>query len=187
MDKKKKTTNYHISFETLVLKPILKENKMSTQVIEQKQELLVYEKPKSIVVRSLKYYGNTLKNAVILSKEKLGDRHKTPIIVAHDFGVPFIFLPTMSPRSPHNVWISLHGIDDIVPDEMGCIVHLINGTTIKLNASTTTMHRQFTFGVLLEKEFQKKQRRLNRPFFYQQPDIQRENDNKEEDDDKKES
>ena len=80
--------------------------------------------------------------------------------------MPFIFLPTMSPTSPHNVWIALHAIENIKSNKMGCIIYLENNRYIQVNVSATTMHRQYTFGSFLEKDFLKKQRQLNRPSFY---------------------
>ena len=166
MDKNKKTSNYHISFETFALQPVMQENKISTLVIEQNHEFIIPRKPSHIVRKSCDFYGGSLENATNASRYTLGNRHKTPIIIAHDFGMPFIFLPTMSASSLHNVWISLHAIENIKPDNMGCIIHLVNDRSIKVNVSPTTMHRQYTFGSFLEKDFLKKQRQLNRPSFY---------------------
>lgn len=166
MDKNRPIPTYHISFETFALQPIVQENKISTLIIEQHKEFIIPKKPSHIVRKSCDFYGGSMKIATSMSKHTLGNRHKTPIIIAHDFGMPFIFLPTMSPTSEHNVWISLHAIENIKPDKMGCIIHLENNRSIKLNVSPTTMHRQYTLGCFLEKDFLKKQRQLNRPNFY---------------------
>ena len=69
----------------------------------------------------------------------------------------------MSPNSDQNAWMLYSAIDNILPDSMGCIVYLENGLSFKFNVSATTMFRQYAFATLLEKNFLKKQRQLNRP------------------------
>ncbi|MFJ7932789.1 competence protein ComK [Sporosarcina sp. NPDC096371] len=163
MKRQKQTSNYIISFDTFMLQPIVTGNTLSTLVVERNGELRVSKKPIHIVKSSCDYYGGSLRGSTNAAKLALGNRHKTPIIVAHDFGIPYIFLPTMSPNSEHNTWISYNAIDHIVPDNMGSIIFLENNRTFKLNVSATTMYRQFSFAKLLEKNFLHKQRQLNRP------------------------
>jgi len=163
LDKKKWLGSYIVSFDTFLLLPVVKGNKISTHVIERNGELKVSRKPIHIVRKSCDYYGGSLQNSTNTAKLAIGKRHKTPIIVAHDFGVPYIFLPTMSPNSDQNAWVSYSAIENIESDDMGCIVHLENGLSFKFDISATTMYRQFAVATLLEKNFLKKQRQLNRP------------------------
>lgn len=163
MKKKKRTGNYIVSFDTFLLLPVVKGNKLSTRVIERNGELDIPQKPLHVVRKSCYYYGGSLQNSTNTAKLAIGKRHKTPIIVAHDFGVPYIFLPTMSPNSEQNSWISYSAVDNIEPDSMGCILFLENGLSFKFDISATTMYRQFAVATLLEKNFLKKQRQLNRP------------------------
>ncbi len=123
MDKKKRIGSYIVSFDTFLLQPVVKGNKISTHVIERNGELNVPRKPIHIVRKSCDYYGGSLQNSTNTAKLAIGKRHKTPIIIAHDFGVPYIFLPTMSPNSEQNVWVSYSAIDNIEPDDMGCILY----------------------------------------------------------------
>lgn len=163
MDKKKRTGSYIVSFDTFLLQPVIKGNKVSTHVIERNGELNVPRKPIHIVRKSCDYYGGSLQNSTNTAKLAIGKRHKTPIIVAHDFGVPYIFLPTMSPNSELNVWVSYSAIDNIEQDNMDCILSLENDLSFKVNISAATMYRQYAVATLLEKNFLKKQRQLNRP------------------------
>ncbi|WP_338655466.1 competence protein ComK [Sporosarcina sp. FSL K6-1540] len=163
MVKKKWLGKYIVSFNTFLLLPVVQGNKLSTLVIERNGELNVSRKPVHIVKNSCHYYGGSLQNSTNTAKLAIGKRHKMPIIIAHDFGVPYIFLPTMSPNSEENVWVSYSAIDNIEPDGMGCILYLENGLSFKLDISATTMYRQYAVAALLEKNFLKKQRQLNRP------------------------
>lgn len=163
MGKKKKKGSYIVSFDTFLLQPVIKGNEISTHVIERNGELSIPRKPIYIVRKSCDFYGGSLQNSTNTAKLALGKRHKTPIIVAHDFGIPYIFLPTMSPASELNVWISYSAIVNIEPDNMDCIIHLENGRSFKVNISAATMYRQYAVATLLEKNFLKKQRQLNRP------------------------
>lgn len=161
---KKPLTNYVISFDTFMLQPVLVDNKtVATRVIERNREFTIPKKPIHIVKKSCSYYGGSLETSINIAKIAIGRHHKTPIIVAHDFGTPYIFLPTMSPSAEGNTWISHHSIDFIAPDNTNCIVYLENNLSFKLNISATTMYRQYAFGNLLEKNFYRKQRQLNRP------------------------
>ena len=173
MDKKKRIGSYIVSFDTFLLQPVIKGNKISTRVIERNGELNVPRKPIHIVRKSCDYYGGSLQNSTNTAKLALGKRHKTPIIVAHDFGVPYIFLPTMSPTSEQNIWVSYSAIDNIEPDDMGCIIYLENDRSFKFNVSATTMYRQYAVATLLEKNFLKKQRQLNRPSNFENSTISR--------------
>ncbi len=163
MDKKKQNANYVVSFDTFMLQPVIKGNKVSTRIIERNGELNLPKKPIHIVKGSCEYYGGSLQNSTNTAKLTLGKRHKTPIIIAHDFGIPYIFLPTMSPASEQNTWISYSAIENIEEHDLGSIIYLENNRSFKLDVSATTMYRQYAFAAILEKRFFKKQRQLNRP------------------------
>ena len=163
LENKKQIANYIVSFDTFMLQPVNKGNKIATRVIERNGELSVPRKPIHIVKKSCDYYGGSLQNSMNTAKLTLGKHHKPPIIVAHDFGIPYIFLPTMSPTSEQNIWVSYRAIDNIEPTDMGCIIYLENNRSFKVNISAATMYRQYTFASILEKNFLKKQKQLNRP------------------------
>jgi len=167
MRKQKRGANYVISFDTFMLQPVNEGEVISTRVIERNRELNISKKPIHIVKKSCDYYGSSLQNSVNIARLTLGNHHKTPIIVAHDFGIPYIFLPTMSPTSEHNIWISYHAIGFLEPDGLGCIVHLKNNCSYKVNISIATMYRQLGFCTFLERDFIKKQKQLNRPSSYE--------------------
>ena len=166
MEKKTIAGDYIISFDTLMLQPTITNNKIATRIIERNGEFVVPRKPLHIVKKSCSFYGGSLINSTNIAKLALGKRHKAPIIIAHDFGIPYIFLPTMSPNSELNAWVSYHAIENIEPDNLNSIIHLDNGTSQQVKVSATTMYRQFAFAAILEKAFLKKQRQLTRPAPY---------------------
>jgi competence protein ComK len=163
---KTRTGQYIISFDTFMLEPIIANNKVTTRIIERNGEFVSSSKPLHIVRNSCSFYGGSLGNSTNIAKLAIGNRHKTPVIIAHDFGIPYIFLPTMSPSSELNTWIAHHSIENLEPHKLGCTVRLENGLSIIVNVSANTMYRQLAFATFLEKDFLKKQRQLNRPDSY---------------------
>ncbi len=155
--------NYLINSDTFVLQPIREDFKVTTRVIERNAEFALPKKPLQIVRKTCEVYGSSLKTRTVIARRSLGNRHKTPIVVAHAFDTPYIFLPTMSPSSDDNIWISYHAILDFQDESTGCSVLLENGRKLKVSVSTSTMWRQFAFGALLARDFEKKQFMLHRP------------------------
>lgn len=158
---KKQSSNHLISFNTYMLKPIIDGNTTKTRIIEHDNELIVPRTPIHIVRKSCHFYGNSLQSATYSARTVLKKRHKVPIVVAHDFGRPFVFLPTMSPTSVDNMWIALHAISYLEADKTGCIVHLANNNSVKVNVSDATIYRQYALGNMLKEDFLEKQKRLN--------------------------
>nr|WP_192598723.1 competence protein ComK [Sporosarcina limicola] len=163
MDRCQRISNYIVSFDTFMLQPIYQDNKISTRVIERNGEIYIPRKPIHIIKKSCEYYGGSLQNSTNSARLTLRKRHKTPIIIANDFGKPCIFLPTISPNSEQNVWFLYHAIDNIESNPLGCTVYMENNRSFKVNISATTMYRQYAFCSILEKDFLKKQKQLSRP------------------------
>lgn len=161
-----KDTNHFISFDTYALKPILSKNRMVTRIIEHESEVIVPRSPLNIVKKSCHFYGNSFKSATFSARSILKKKHKVPIVVAHDFGNPFVFLPTLSPTAEDNMWIAFHAINFFEAEKGGCRIHLVNNTSIKVDVTDTTMYRQYSLGSMLTKNFIKKQQRLKGPDYF---------------------
>lgn len=155
------SSNHLISFNTYALKPITDGKTTITRMIEHDNELTVPRPPIHIVRKSCHFYGSSLQSATHSARTVLRKKHKVPVVVAHDFGRPFVFLPTMSPTSRDNVWIALHAISYVEADRTECTVHLVNDRSIKVDVSDTTIYRQYALGSMLKKDFLEKQKRLN--------------------------
>ncbi|WOV88324.1 competence protein ComK [Sporosarcina oncorhynchi] len=154
--------NYFVSFDTLALHPLTIGNKVFTQVIERDRTFTVSKKPIHIVTRSCSYYGSNLARAMHTSHHVLGKMHKVPIMLANAYGVPFIFIPTMSPTSDQNVWISYHAVQNFKKDGLDTSMTLENGKNLNLNISTSTFYRQYSLARLIEIDFLKNHKRMDR-------------------------
>lgn len=135
---------------------------MGTLIIERHKEITSIRKPLHIISKSCHHYGNSFKGATNNAKHLLRKSHKVPIVVAHDLGMPLVFLPTMSPLSEHNVWVALHAIENIEADDMGSTITLTTQYSIKVNVSEATIYRQYTLADILMKKYQTKFRELHR-------------------------
>lgn len=142
--------------------------KTFTKVIEREGTLVVSRKPLHIITRSCKHYGSDFETTLNTSKLLFGDnRRKSPILLANSYGVPYIFIPTLSPLSNQNVWIAYHSIDFFKKDGLGTTIFLDNGQSFKTEVSAPTIYRQYALARLIEKDFLKKRQLLNRSFFSQ--------------------
>ena len=92
--------NYEINGETLAIIPI-DENKC--KIIEENNELIVYNKSSSIINNSCKYFGSSYQGRKNGSKNILGSSHKLPIIIEEISKI--LFFPTSSPRNDNCIWI----------------------------------------------------------------------------------
>jgi competence protein ComK len=166
MDLDEFVTRYHLSFDTLMLQPKREGTKTFTRVIKRHNTLTVAKKPIHIVTGSCTFFGTDYKTVMNTSKRLFGsNKQKAPVLVAIAFGHPLILIPTLSPMSDQNVWISYHGIDFFEEDGLGTSVTLENGRRYKLDISIPTMHRQYALARLLERDFLKTQRTMDRSSF----------------------
>ncbi|HEX5564733.1 MAG TPA: competence protein ComK [Sporosarcina sp.] len=150
---------YYLSFDTLMLQPKKEGNKIFTRVIERNRIVAVPKKSIHIITGSCTFYGSSYTTVMNTSRRLFGDnKQKAPFLLANAFGIPFIFIPTLSPLSDQNVWISYHAIDFYAEDGLGTSVALENGEKYYLDISVTTMNRQYAFAKLLERDFLKRQR-----------------------------
>jgi len=158
-------SKYFVSFNTIALVPIWIENKLYTRVIENHTEFLVKMKPSSIIKKSLIFYGNSYKHATTFSRESIGRLHKLPLMISHDFGIPLIMIPTLSPESDSTMWISFSAIDRYSLNARSeCLVHFTNSQELPVNVSHSTMCRQFVLSIFLMKHFQKTRENINHPY-----------------------
>lgn len=156
-----------------MLRPKTAGNKTFTQVIEQDETFTITKKPLHIVTRSCEFYGGTFESALQSSNQILGKRHKPPMLIANAFGVPFIFIPTLSPRSEQNIWIAYHAIDNFSEDGVDTSVVLKNGKVVKLGVTISTLYRQYSLAKLIEIDFMKKQIELDRSsYLFPSKDLQ---------------
>jgi len=150
MSYKAEESSFFISFETAVLQPIVVNNMIFTKVTNFSGEShTIGKKPFDIVRHSCSFYGSSFQHAVRLSRDAIGNYLKLPILIAHDFGNPCIFIPILSPKSDLNVWFSLKAIESFYPSEDGCVIVLPHGQKITVPSSPQTIGRQVGFANIL--------------------------------------
>lgn len=161
MSKNTEDTSFLVSFETAVLQPLVLNNKVFTKVINYSgHSFVIGKKPYDIVRHSCSFYGSSFQQSVKLSREAIGNYLKLPIIIAHDYGNPCIFIPILSPKSDLNVWFAFRAIESFYPSGDGCMIKLSNGQTVYVDSSPNTISRQVAFANLLNIHFLKRMSHL---------------------------
>lgn len=153
--------SYIMSFNTYFLEPFQQENFIFSRIIDKHNKVIVSRKPMQIIRKSCLFLGTTYEATRALSKQFFGNQHKLPVILTHDFGVPCIFIPILSPRSHANAWIGLHAIDQAMPSsDNSTKVILKNGEILYLPVQYASFSKQFMNATMLQKHFLRVRRSL---------------------------
>ncbi len=161
--------SYHISFNTYLIEPITKEGKLYSHVYDKGGEYVVGRKPLYIVRNSCNVLGSNYNNSMKMARIFFGkDKHKLPIVITHDFGIPNVFFPLFSPSSPNNMWIGLHGIANIRRLKEFTEITLKDGKELIIEINYASFCAQYVSATMLQK-FASQQRliirnELNPPF-----------------------
>lgn len=144
--------SYHISFNTYLIEPMQHGNKIYSRVHDKNGEYVVERKPLYIVRNSCNVLGGNYNNARNLAKRFLGkEKHKLPIVISHDYGIPNVFFPLLSPASPNNVWIGLHAIINIRRLKDFTEITLKNGKIFVLQINYASFCAQYVCATMLHK------------------------------------
>ena len=144
--------SYHISFNTYLIVPVKHGEKLYSHVYDKSGEYVVEQKPLYIVRNSCNVLGNNYNNAKKIAKCFLGkEKHKLPIVVTHDFGIPNVFFPLLSPSSSNNIWIGLHAITNIRRLKEFTEITLKNGTELVLPLNYASFCSQYVSATMLQK------------------------------------
>jgi len=153
--------SFLVTFETAVLEPKIINNRVFTQVTNFSGDSFhVGKKPYDVVRHSCAFYGTPFTNSVQLSKDIIGNFLKLPIVIAHDYGYPCIFIPMLSPKSDLNFWFSLNAIESYTSTEKGCMITLPNGNSVQVPVSVNTVSRQVAYANMLNNHFLKRMSHL---------------------------
>lgn len=149
---------YEINSETLVLLPKTKD---SSQIIEENDEFIVYEKTNNIINDSCKYFGSSYDGRKQGSKNILGSSHKLPIILEETNKI--IFFPTTSPRNNDCIWISLNLIEEYKRvSKNETIIKFSCGKSIKIDVSYPIIDNQVLRSTRLEAMFNKRIKKMQK-------------------------
>lgn len=144
--------SYHVSFNTYLVEPIQHEDKLFSRVYDKSGEVIVSRKPLYIIRKSCLLMGSNYNAARETSKSFFGkEKHKLPIIISHDYGIPCVFFPLLSPTSPNNLWIGLHAITNIRRYNDCTEITLKNGKEIILHVHYSSFCSQYVSATMLQK------------------------------------
>lgn len=144
--------SYHISFNTYLIEPIVHGDVIYSRVYDKSGIVTVSRKPIYIIRKSCILMGTNYRMARLLSKRFFGnEKHKVPIIISHDYGMPCVFFPLLSPTSPNNVWVGLHAIINIRRLKDSTEVTLKDGRELVLNLNYSSFCTQYVSASMLQK------------------------------------
>lgn len=163
---------YIVSTNTLILQTVRQESRLQTLIIEKDDTFIHPRRSLHLIRASCQHYGTTLEVATNFAKKVLNDRHKVPIVIAVDHGIPLIMIPTLSASSEQNIWIAFHAITDFKPGESGyTVIRLTNNYVIKIQTSEATIQRQIALAYLLQRDYQNKFIQINGSWTQAPPHI----------------
>ncbi|CAM5190716.1 Competence protein ComK OS=Ureibacillus acetophenoni OX=614649 GN=SAMN05877842_101208 PE=4 SV=1 [Ureibacillus acetophenoni] len=151
----KSVNSYHLSFNSYLIEPIEHGDKLYSRVYDKSGEVIVSRKPLYIVRKSCELMGTKYNAAREYSKKLLGDgKHKYPVIIAYDYGVPLVFFPILSPSSPNNIWIGLHSMINTIPSPTKDQITLVlkDDREITLQVPLATFNFQYVRASMLQKQ-----------------------------------
>lgn len=96
--------HYEVNPHTLMIKPIINENQVSSEIIEIDCQFVSNERPLKIIKRSCEYFGSNYEGRRRGTQQLVNITHKAPIIV--DPHTSIYFFPTTSPTKPHCIWVA---------------------------------------------------------------------------------
>lgn len=163
---------YIVSTNTLILQTVRQESRLQTLIIEKDETFIHPRRSLHLIRASCHHYGTTLEVVTNFAKKVLNDRHKVPIVIAVDHGIPLIMIPTLSASSEQNIWIAFHAITDFRSSESGyTVIRLTNNYIIKIQTSEATIQRQIALAYLLQRDYQNKFVQINGAWTQAPPHI----------------
>ncbi|SOC35010.1 competence protein ComK [Ureibacillus acetophenoni] len=152
MKKLQTVDSYYLSFNSYLIEPIEHGDKLYSRVYDKSGEVIVSRKPLYIIRKSCDLMGSKYNAAREFSKRFLGDsKHKLPVIIAYDYGVPLVFFPILSPTSSSNVWVGLHSIINIQSVNDQTKITLKDEREIILQLPQTSFNNQYVRATMLQK------------------------------------
>lgn len=144
--------SYYVSFDTYLIEPLKHGDKLFSRIYEKGGEVIVGRKPIYLIRKSCSLTGTNYKSARIMSKSFFGkEKHKLPVIISHDYGIPCVFFPLLSPASPNNVWVGLHAIINIRRHNDCTEITLKDGREMTLHVHYTSFCSQYVSASMLQK------------------------------------
>lgn len=169
--RRNQSIHYFISIDTLALEPHYDEHRIFTRVVEDRSEFIAQDSPYNIVAKTCGFYGGSLRQAIRYAQQAVGIPHKPPIIIGHEYGSPCVFFPVSSPMKKDTTWFAFHGITffEAAEDNIGSLVHLVNGLVLHVDVSIQTLTRQYVYSSFLIKYFEESRKAIRQQMFISDP------------------
>lgn len=149
--------SYTVTKDTYIIEPIIHEDKIFSRIYDKSGEVIVSNKPLYVIRRSCRNVGNNFNFARQISKNFFGEeKHKLPIIISFEYGIPSVFFPILSPFSPNNIWVGINGIINIRRDGNNTEITLKDGREVMLQINYSSFCVQYVCAMMLFKHAQTK-------------------------------
>lgn len=137
--------NYEINSLTLV---ILSIDEKKSKVIEIDNTYVVNKSVSEIIDHSCKYFGSSYNGRHEGTKNMIGIKYKTPILIEESKNI--IFFPTCSTRLYECMWISLNNIKNYSKYKKNSKILFKNDYELILNISYGSLENQILRSTMLD-------------------------------------
>lgn len=142
--------NYEINSFTLVVLS-LSDNK--SKIIETNNTYIINKSVLEIIDHSCKYFGSSYKGRNEGTKNIIGIKYKTPILIEESKNI--IFFPTCSTRLNDCMWISLNNIKDYKKYKHNSKIIFKNDYELILDISYGSLENQILRSTMLDSQLRK--------------------------------
>ncbi|MBS4218998.1 competence protein ComK [Bacillus sp. FJAT-49711] len=133
---------YTINIDTRAILNNYDENgNLCSIALEGKELYTLNGSPLSIVERSIEYYGNSLRGAIVGARGALGNIDMPPVMICGKLGI--YWFPIKSIGRDDNIWLSVNHIKDYEPlDAKTVKVIFLDDSDIKVESSYSSFDRK---------------------------------------------
>jgi len=141
--------NNHLYYPTYEITPLTtailvhrdKTGRVSTRILEEKEEIIVSQSPTKVVDYACRFFGSSLKGRQDGTRDVCGITHKAPISIDPTSGM--YFFPTASPSNANCSWIAHSHIDQVnKADSKSTEILFKTGKTIRADISFGSLLNQ---------------------------------------------
>lgn len=148
---------YEIDMSTLMIMSI---SDNTTRVITIHDDFIVNDNSLSIIDNSCRFFGNSLKERINVTKRLVNIYSKSPIIVEESRCI--LFFPLKSTRNKENIWVSYNNLDKYEKNGDKTIFNFKCGKTVEIKFSYYIIDNQVTRSLILDYEYNKRRKSLEK-------------------------
>lgn len=151
---------YLINPFTLMIRPIEREGKSITEIIEVDELYYSAESPLSIIKRNCGYYGCDYEGRRNGTRQLINITHKAPILL--ESHTPIYFFPTKSPQHEFCAWIAHDQVKSFRKGNIKAttVVKFLNNREYTVSISSVPFGTQMSRTAMLRIEYEKSVQRI---------------------------